>query len=236
MGLFLIFVSSCEKDDNNPLSGNSTNGKTTAVFNPSVTYGTIIDQDGNTYKTVTIGTQIWMAENLRTTKYNDSTIIPNVISNNEWDTLTRGAYCNYNNTSSIDSIATFGRLYNWHAVNTGKLAPKGWHVPTNADWTTLTDFLGAEIVAGGKLKENGPKLWVWPNSAATNKTGFTALPGGSRGQNGKFYDVGYYGTWWCADETGTNLAWGRDVGYATGYIAIDYVNKTLGFSVRCVRD
>jgi hypothetical protein len=111
----VVFVSCAKGDDDN--DSNLTNGKTTALFNPNVTYGTLTDQDGNIYKTVSIGTQIWMAENLRTTKYNDGTPIPVVLDNNEWQSLSIGAYCNYNNTSNLDTIATFGRLYNGYAVN-----------------------------------------------------------------------------------------------------------------------
>ncbi len=128
MVLFLVFASSCQKDDNESSSSNST-----AVFNPDVIYGTMTDQDGNVYKTVTIGTQTWMAENLRTTTYNNGTTIPNITNVNEWASLITGAYCNYNNTTSTDTITTYGRLYNWYAVNTGKLAPDGWHVPTNEE-------------------------------------------------------------------------------------------------------
>jgi uncharacterized protein (TIGR02145 family) len=230
MGVFLILASSCEKDDNEPSSGNSTNGKTTALFNPDVTYGTMTDQDGNVYKTVTIGTQSWMAENLRTTRYNDGTTIPNVLDNDEWKALTSGAYCNYNNTTRTDTIATYGRLYNWYAVNTGKLAPTGWHVATDVEWTQLTDYLS---IFEGKLRETGTSHWASPNTGATNETGFTALPGGSR-FNGTFTSIGYYGYWWSATESITNYAWYR--GITDTDIYRDDNVKELGFSVRCVRD
>src|SRR5664280_1230387 len=120
------------------LSFKPTNGLTTAIFNNTKTYGTMTDQDGNEYKTITIGTQTWMAENLRTTKYRDGTVIPN-ISYGAWDTHFTGAYCTYNNTNDAVSIATHGRLYNWNAVTDSRnIAPAGWHVPTDAEWTTLT--------------------------------------------------------------------------------------------------
>src|SRR6266542_118390 len=133
MAVFLLFASSCKKGNENstpydPTNSKATNGKTTAVFNTDVTYGILTDQDSNVYKIVTIGTQTWMAENLRTTKYNDGTTIPNVIFAGEWRNLETGAYVNYNNSISTDIIATYGRLYNWYTVNTGKIAPKGWHV------------------------------------------------------------------------------------------------------------
>ena len=237
MGVCLVFASSCGKDDDNdPSSGNATNSKTTAEFNSSVTYGTLTDQDGNVYKTVAIGTQTWMAENLRTTTYNDGTAIPNVTDDDEWSDLTTGAYCNYNNTTNTDTIATYGRLYNWYAVNTGKLSPTGWHVPTDAEWSTLTDYLGGASVAGGKLKETGTTHWLSPNTGATNETGFTALPGGYRGTSGAFYSVGGNGYWWSATESHATYAWDRNVGCGSSRVYRDLDGKEVGFSVRCLRD
>lgn len=240
MGVFLVFASSCNKDDDNninPSSNNQPNGKTTAVFNPDVSYGTMTDQDGNTYKIVTIGTQTWMAENLRTTIYNDGTAIPNVTDSNEWCDLTTGAYCNYNNTTDQDTIATFGRLYNWYAVNTGLLAPKGWHIPTYDEWKTLTDYLGGEYVAGEKLKEEGTSHWYTPNQGATNESGFTALPGGIRGYIGKSFYIGNYNYSWSATAIDATGAWGCLMYYNYSYVSINYYySMELGLSVRCVRD
>ncbi|MBN2165605.1 MAG: fibrobacter succinogenes major paralogous domain-containing protein [Marinilabiliaceae bacterium] len=229
-----IVCISCSKDDDNSSSGNSTNGKTTAVFSPNVTYGTMTDQDGNVYKTVTIGTQTWMAENLRTTKYNDDKAIPNVTDGEELSGLTTGAYCNYNNTTSEDTIATYGRLYNWYAVNTGKLAPEGWHIPTDAEWSTLTNYLGGISIAGGKLKETGTTHWNSPNEGATNETGFTALPSGTF--DGTFFNIGYYCYWWSATEQGTFYAWNRSMGYDYSGVSGSYYFRNYVFSVRCVRD
>jgi uncharacterized protein (TIGR02145 family) len=235
MGIFLVFAGSCEKDnDNDPSSNNPTNGKTSALFNTDVTYGTLTDQDGNVYKTVTIGTQTWMAENLRTIKYNDGIPIPNVSDGGEWVALTTAAYCNYNNATGTDTIATYGRLYNWYAVNTGKLAPEGWHVPTDAEWTTLTTYLGGQIVAGGKLKEIGITHWESLNTGATNESGFTALPAGhcSWASSG----IGINGWWWSATESSTSSA----VLWITSYDDRSLVNlsllKEVGLSVRCVKD
>ena len=237
MGVLLVFASSCEKDDvNNPASDYPTNGKTTAVFNSSVTYGTMTDQDGNTYKTVTLGTQTWMAENLRTTKYNDGTDIYLVTDYTAWGSLTFGGYCNYNNNTSVDTIATYGCLYNWYAVNTGKLAPTGWHVPTDAEWTELTDYLGGTKVAGGKLKETGTTHWTSPNNGATNEIGFTALPGGDRSNNGSFLSIGYYGYWWSASELSAKYALYRYMTYYHSNVFRHGYDKELGLSVRCVRD
>ncbi len=238
MGLFLLLASSCEKDDNIDPSSDNTNGKTTAIFNHAITYDTMTDQNGNVYKTVTIGTQTWMAENLRTTKYNDGATISKVTDNNKWEGLSAGAYCNYNNTNSIEDIASYGRLYNWHAINTGKLAPIGWHVPTYNEWYTLISYLGGQDVAGGKLKETGTSHWGIPNSGATNETGFTALPGGDRLDfGGSFARIGDSGSWGSASEgsLGNNV-----FSYVMGSIGdglyIYGSSKEAGMSVRCVRD
>jgi len=235
MGVCIVFSSSC---NNEPSLNNPTNSKTTAVFNSAVTYGTMTDQDGNVYKTVTIGTQIWMAENLRTTKYNDGTAISNVTGATEWANLTTGAYCNYNNTTNTDTIATYGRLYNWYAVNTGKLAPTGWHVPTDAEWSTLTDYWGREGFAGGILKETGTTHWISPNVEATNEAGFTALPGGLRGSEVSYAygGVGVSGNWWSSTERNTLNAWYRNMFYGYSFVSRFYVIKELGGSVRCVKD
>lgn len=231
-----LFIGCKKDDDNEPSSDNSINGKTTAVFNPDVTYGTMTDKDGNIYKTVTIGTQTWMAENLRTTKYNDGTDIPVVTDKNEWTTLTTGAYCNYNNTTNTDTIGTYGRLYNWYAVNTGKLAPAGWHVPSDAEWSALFDYLEGTSVAGGKLKETGTTHWLAPNEGATNETGFTAVPSGSRDGNGAFGNIGRNGYWWSTIEDGTDNACYLPIRYNLSSMSSLYLNKENGFSVRCVKD
>ena len=154
IALFLFFATGCKKDGVS--KANQTNGRTSAVFNPNLTYGTMTDQDGNVYKTIHINGQTWMAENLRTTKYRNGDPISKISNNTAWASLTTGAYCNYNNTENIDTIATFGRLYNWYAISDPRnLAPKGWHVATNTEWKTLTLLLGGENLAGYKFKEIG---------------------------------------------------------------------------------
>ena len=200
----------------------------------NIIYGSMTDIDGNTYKTVTIGTQTWMAENLKVTKYNDGIAIPNVTDNTAWRELTTGALCDYGNTPS--NSETYGKLYNWHAVNTGKLCPTGWHVPSDAEWTELTDYLGGTSVAGGKLKETGTTHWNTPNTGATNETGFTALPGGQRDDLGAFFNIGDAGNWWSATEFGATGAWYRVVGSSGSPVYRFYLNKEVGFSMRCVRD
>jgi uncharacterized protein (TIGR02145 family) len=206
----------------------------TVRINVTLPPNSVTDIDGNVYNTVTIGTQVWMAENLRTTKYNDNTAIPNITDTTAWKALTTPAYCWYNNDASTYK-ANYGALYNWYTVNTGKLAPKGWHVPTDAEWTTLTTYLGGAAVAGGKLKETGTVHWI-DNMYATNETGFTALPGGLRWEDGLFYNVGVIGKWWSATEFLTNNAWYRQMYSKDSDVERYGYFKRPGFSVRCVKD
>jgi uncharacterized protein (TIGR02145 family) len=224
-----LMMSSCKKDEPN----DATNGKTTAVFNPSLKYGSMTDQDGNVYKTITIGTQTWMAENLRTTKYRDGSAIPNVTGNSDWVAITTGAFCTNNYIPEADPSVTYGRLYNWYTVNDSRnIAPAGWHVPADTEWTTLITYLGGENAAGGKMKEIGITHWYNPNGGATNESGFTALPTGLRESfDGTFVNVGYYGYYWSS----TN-AWHCEVYYwdAKAYRSGFY--KTSGFAVRLVKD
>ena len=219
----------------------STNDLTTAVFNNTKTYGTMTDQDGNVYKTITMGTQTWMAENLRTTKYRDGTDIPNICYG-EWNIHETGAYCTYNNTTDAVSIATYGRLYNWYAVtNSHNIAPAGWHVPTDAEWTTLITELGGESVAGSKMKETGTTHWITPNTGATNESGFTGLPTGMRGSQGPepfFNFMSECGTYWSSTEPTPASAVGAycrlSCDNATVYRYYD--SKRVGFAVRLVKD
>lgn len=195
---------------------------------------TVTDKDGNVYHTITIGTQVWMVENLRTTHYNDGTSIPLVTNDYDWTNLTTDGYC-WSDNDSI-SRTLYGALYNWYAVNTGKLAPKGWHIPTETDWATLQNYLGGASVAGGKLKETGIGHWETPNTGATNESGFSALPGGYRSKaNGTIPTKFQNGVWW--SSTGSINNFGRFIlNYNSA--ASDYQNDngTLGFSVRCIRD
>jgi uncharacterized protein (TIGR02145 family) len=237
--LFVILVIiGCKKEN----SYNPTNGKTTAVFNTDLTYGTMTDQDGNEYKTIVIGTQTWMAENLRTTKYRDGTAIPNVTDNTAWTNLTAGAYCNYNNTTSADTIATYGRLYNWYAATDSRnIAPTGWHIPTEAEWRTLIYYLGGFSVAGGKMKETGTIHWITPNTGATNESGFTALPTGFRDYLGstpigKFLSLGYDTTYWSSTPIDPNsylLPW---LLYSDVTFDQSSFYNTDGLAVRLVKD
>ena len=200
----------------------------------NITVDSITDIDGNTYKTVTIGTQTWMAENLKVTKYNDGIAIRNITNDLVWREYPTGALCDYDNNPS--NSETYGKLYNWHAVNTGKLCPTGWHVPSDAEWKELTDYLGGTTGAGGKLKETGTTHWASPNTGATNETGFTALPGGGRNIYGAFGNIGYYGEWWSATEYDAATARYRSMISVNSGVSSSYNVKEVGFSVRCVRD
>ncbi len=194
---------------------------------------------------VTIGTQVWATKNLDVTTYRDGTPIPQVTDATAWANLTTGAWCYYENTTANGT--TYGKLYNWYAVagihdndpNTPNkvLAPTGWHVPTDTEWTTLTTFLGGTSVAGGKMKATGTALWKTPNTDATNSSGFTGLPGGGRYDNGTFNGIGYYGVWWSSSEDDdTTSAWERTLIDDSGTAGRNGSSKRDGFSVRCLRD
>jgi len=196
---------------------------------------TVTDIDGNTYRTVKIGDQWWMAENLRVTHYRNGDAIPHITDGTEWSKLTTGAYCEYDNSSA--NVATYGRLYNWYAVSDNRnIAPAGWHVPSDAEWQTLVDYLGGEFVAGGKMKEIGTTHWDSPNQGATNVSGFTALPGGYRSSDGGFFTLGSTTYFWSSKELNSNHAWFRELIYINAYIARSSASKHSGFSVRLVRD
>ena len=184
--------------------------------------------------TVVIGTQQWMEKNLDVMTYRDGTVIPEVTGDAAWAALTTGAWCWYSNSAANGAI--YGKLYNWYAVNDPRgLAPQGWHIPTDAEWTTLSTLLGGDA-AGGKMKSTGTTIWTTPNTSATNESGFAGLPGGRRGNDGSFYSVGYYGFWWSATEDDSTYAWYRYLSYDAGSLT-RYVNyKKSGFSVRCLRD
>jgi len=197
--------------------------------------GLLKDIEGNDYYTIKIGTQIWMTGNLKTTKYNDGTAIPLVTSNTNWSALSTPGYCWFSNDSTVNK-ATYGAIYNWYTINTGKLCPTGWHVPTDADWTSLTSYLGGEVVAGGKLKETGITHWQPPNIGATNESGFTALPGGNRSISGAFGSIGYNSGWWSSTESSTTAAPCRTLNYDASNVGRGDLLKMVGLYVRCLRD
>jgi uncharacterized protein (TIGR02145 family) len=197
---------------------------------------TVTDYDGNVYHTVNIHGQIWMVENLKSTHYNDGSgaEIPNV-TDNTWGSLTTPAYCWYNN--DVANKAAYGALYNWYVVNTGKLCPTGWHVPSNDEWETLINNLGGDTATvGGKLKEAGTAHWLTPNTGADNSSGFTALPGGSHYTDGQFYLNRKYGWYWSATESSATEAIHPYLIYNTGAITRTPGSKSIGFSVRCIKN
>jgi len=191
------------------------------------------DVDGNYYSTVTIGSQVWMAENLKTSKYRNNIAITDKTNLSTWGTSTTQASSNY---ATPSNSTTYGKLYNWYAVSsTNNLAPLGWHIPTDADWTSLSDFLGGLNLAGDKLKEKGNLHWATANTTATNITGFTALPGGSRSTDNSIYDIGNIGYWWSSTEgTTTTNGWYRSLSNENSIVTRGYYAKSVGMSVRCI--
>ncbi len=237
MLLSLVFVFTTDCNSKNLPDGSSV--------------GTIKDRDGNIYHTVKIGTQTWMVENLKTTKYNDGTAIPLVTDNTAWAALSTSAYCWYNNDATTYKN-TYGALYNWYAVNTAKLAPTGWHVPTDIEWTTLANYLIANgynydgTTTGNKIAKSLAATTDWLADTGTgtigndltknNSSGFTALPGGFRGSIAAFYGIGGNGFWWSSTEYSTTGAWDRSLGYGGGALGrVDFA-KSYGLSVRCIKD
>jgi len=200
------------------------------------------DGDGNEYPIIVTpkgdrksDEQIWMGANLRSKKYNDGTSIPLVSENNEWSNLKTPGYCWYNN-DEVRFKNTYGAIYNWYTVNTGKLCPAGWHVPTSDEWNIFIAFLGGEKSAGGKLKESGNTHWYEPNTGATNEIGFTALPGGYRFSDGAFIGSTGNANWWTATSYDESTAWYHFVYHHSGNIYNSHKSKTKGFSVRCLKD
>jgi len=226
----------------------------TALENKLVNIGLFIkDVDGNLYATIKIGTQVWMGENLKTTKYKDGTAIPLVTDNTAWSNLITPGYCwHSNNPANKD---TYGGLYNWYTVNSGNLCPAGSHMPTDAEWTTLENYLIANgynydgTTTGSKIAKALASTSGWTSSSTTgavgntdypakrNATGFTALPGGIRGIDGEFYYISSYTHWWSATVgDATNTSWYRLLAYNTIYLFRAFVDRKYGFSVRCIKD
>ena len=211
---------------------------------------TLTDIDGNVYNTVLIGSQCWMKENLKTTKYQNGTPIPNVTDGNSWNTLTTGAYVWYANDISWKDL--YGALYNWYTIDDLKgLCPTGWHVPTNNEWTSLTDFIGGiNSPHGNELKScrqvNSPQgggcnttehpRWIDGGQNGTDDYGFSGLPGGVRGNYGTFFNFGNFGFWWSSSEYSSSNVWFRILFSNDGCVFVDKDDKRYGFSVRCLRD
>lgn len=195
----------------------------------------ITDSEGNSYKTVRIGDQIWMAEDLRSTKYNDGTPIVHVTKNSSWGDLTNGAYCWYENTEWYKN--DYGALYNWYAVESNKLCPAGWKVPDEQDWWRLIIFLGGKKVAGTFLKEDDPRYWRGSSSAMKNLSGFSARGGGFRNEKG-FYQVREYGYWWVLNtsDLNNNFVEAFKLVFSDSKVDFTPIRKNTGVSVRCLRE
>ncbi len=214
--------------------------------------GVVIDIEDNVYKTIKIDTQVWMAQNLRTTRYNDGTLIPKVVVNTTWAALTTPGYCWYANDSTLNA-KIYGALYNYYTVadtNSLNVCPIGWHVPSDAELTVLSDFLTANGYGyGGSGVDIGKSLastFKWTSSetegavgndqGTNNSCGFACLPGGYRNGSGTFNLIGASGSWWGSKAFNTSFAWYRDLYNVIDYLLRDYGSKQYGYSVRCLRD
>jgi uncharacterized protein (TIGR02145 family) len=216
----------------NELSFTTTGGGSGIVSNP----GAGVTFNGYTYSSVVLGNgQEWMAENLRTTSYANGDPIPNVTDGTQWTNLTTGAWANYNNDSQYEN--PYGKLYNWYTVaDPRNVCPLGWHVPTDAEWTALVDYLGGDGEAGGKMKSTGTQYWLSPNYNASNESGFSGLPGGYRNYLGVDGRIGLDGMWWSSTETSSGNAWNRYLQNTSVIVHLGNGIKRSGLSVRCLKD
>ncbi len=230
LGVFLVLATGCN-------NSNDSNDDPENTFTDS--------RDGTVYQTVTIGDQVWMAENLR--------YLPSVVGPGTGSVTTPYYYVyeydgtDVNAAKATSNYTTYGVMYNWPAAIASSassttnpsgvrgVCPTGWHLPSDAEWTQLTDYLGGISVAGGKMKEAGTTHWASPNTGATNESGFTALPGGFRGSSGTYADIGKYGYWWSATENNANFAWLHYLYFDINVYRANYT-KELGLSVRCLKD
>jgi uncharacterized protein (TIGR02145 family) len=195
----------------------------------------VTDIEGNIYKTVRIGEQVWMAENLRSSTFSDGSVIPEISVATDWNELTSPGLCWYDN-DEVSNKETYGALYNYYSVVSGSLCPAGWHVPSMDEWQQLRDVLGDTITGGGKLKEEGTLHWKSPNTGAVNSYGFTALPAGIRYFEGTYNSVTYFTSYWSSTEADNNKAWCFSLYYNDAVAAINSISKKDGFSVRCIKD
>ena len=252
IGLLVLIISSCQNQPtpqpstNNPTTNgngsttntNATCGATT-VHNPAKTYGSVSDVCGNSYKTIVIGNQEWMAENLNTSKYSNGDPIPNLSDysnySGQWNTTSSGAWVNYSNNSQNE--CPYGKLYNFYTtVDSRNVCPTGWHVPSDNDWEVLENYLGGDSIAGMKLKSSGNKYWA-VNTTATNESGFSALPGGWE-MNIVMISLNYLGNWWTSSLDGNNKPIHRTIGNLDKYIQESTANqsRTNGISIRCIKN
>jgi len=224
LGFLIIAFNSCEV--------------TEPVLNPDYTgqIGQVADVEGNVYKTIGIGSQIWMAENLKTTLFNDNSPIPIILKDSIWAHIRSPAYCWYNNDSTTNK-KLYGALYNFYTIETGLLCPTGWHVPDVSEWNTLAAFLGGNEIAGGKLKDYYTPYWKGPNLCIANNFGFRALPGGGRRNiTGRFFGIRERGYWWTSRSDNYSQAFSRSMSHESTELDRFLTNKKYGFSIRCIKD
>lgn len=211
-GTFSILCTKCEKDSGLPVDG-----------------------DGNEYDTVVIGTQVWLRENLKTTKYNNGVSIPLITDNSQWSSMTSAAFCWYGNSQDVKE--NYGALYNWWATKVSFLCPLGYHIPSDEEWQTLIDYLGGDEIAGDKLKSIGTQFWFPPNHG-TNESGFSAMPGGLRSHDfGSYLSVRYFGYWW-SSSPGINENYGSRllINYSDNNATLTSWFKKSGLSIRCIKN
>ena len=222
------------------------------ILNPTLSYDSITDIEGNKYHTITIGTQTWMVENLYVSKYRNGDAIPNETNNSKWNALTSGAQCVYNNNTEANSIAKFGRMYNFYAVSDARnIAPVGWHVASDAEWIVLTNYIAANLGTSTSVAQAMATSIDWtesstlgaigcldPNtySSLNNFSGFCGLPSGIRSNFGDFNNVGVFSGWWTSSQNDKNTGWFRSLSYYGSSIGRNFYNKQFGLSVRCVKD
>lgn len=222
------------------------------ILNPNLTYSTVTDIEGNVYHTITIGSQTWMAENLRVTKYRNGEAIQNETDNTKWKALKTGAYCNYNNNTEPNSNAKFGRLYNFFAVTDKRnLAPTGWHIATVAEWKTLENYLATNLGLSNSIAQALSTTIDWEESttngaigcldlntytSVNNSSGFSALPTGIRSDNGSFGYVKVFCAWWTTTQNIDATSWFRSLNYYGTTLSSNFYNIHYGLSVRCLKD
>jgi len=213
-----------------------TTNSLSIYLNPNLTYGVVSDVEGNNYSTIQIGTQTWMAENLKVGKYRNGDAIPYIGNTGNWSIQSAGAYTYYDSDPTNNVV--YGKLYNWFTTQDPRgLCPSGWHVPSHNEWIVLTNFLGGNAVAGGKMKSTAPNTWILPNVDATNSSGFSGLPGGFRSNQETSYNKGDYGFWFSSTEYTSSAAWIRHLESISGkMITDDFTFKVIGYSIRCVKD
>ncbi|HEX2393949.1 MAG TPA: fibrobacter succinogenes major paralogous domain-containing protein [Bacteroidales bacterium] len=232
--LSFVFIS-CDKRGKDKDDDNNTTG---IIFNADKTYGTVTDVDGNTYKTIQIGTQIWMAENLKTEHYANGDAITYITDFDMWENILEGAWTYYNDNENMNK--DYGKLYNWYSVEDSRnICPSGWHIPDDPEWEALLSNLGGYLVAGAKIKETGLNHFAYTNEGSTNESGFTALPGGMKDFGSISFDLGLSGYWW--SSTNANDYYDLDAYYYYIGRDVDPVlngtgDKNNGISCRCVKD